>query len=160
MTSHGSIPFAQALQEVGWDIPRVIAGGSFGAARAVPELFVGWVGTALWDPESNPRCRDFLARYDERFGPQRNEDMLIAVYDGARALLEGISLAPIMTREGVRQGMEKIKMLPATTGGPTSIISFGPYDHRGYSGRDLSILRMQRDTTIEGNVKVGYYEPI
>lgn len=159
MTSHGSIPFATAIQDIGWDVPRVIAGGSFGAARAVPELFAGWVGTCLWD-DANPISADFLRRYTERFGGRPLEDMSIAVYDGCRALLEGISLAPIMTREGVRAGMEQVKLLPASTGGPGSVLSFGPYDHRGFKGRDLSILRRQAGGTTDECVFESYYEPV
>ena len=158
MTSHGSIPFATALKETGWDVPRVIAGGSFGAARIVPALFEGWVGTCLWD-DANPTSARFLRRYAERFGERPREDMAIAVHDGCRALLEGISLAPIMTREGVRAGLEQVKLLPASTGGPGSVLSFGPYDHRGFKGRDLSIMRRQTTSDVDGCVFEGYYEP-
>jgi ABC-type branched-subunit amino acid transport system substrate-binding protein len=158
MTSHGSVPFAMAVKELGWDIPRVIAGGSFGAARMLPELFEGWVGTCLWD-DNNPTCVRFLDRYTERFGERPREDMAIAVHDGCRALLEGISLAPIMTRAGVRQGLEQVKLLPASTGGPGSVLSFGPFDHRGFKGRDISILRRQTTGTLDGCVFESYYSP-
>lgn len=157
MTSHGAIPFATALREVGWNVPRVIAGGSFGAARSLPELFEGWVGTCQWD-DANETGRRFLERYEQRYGARpRNEDMPIAVYDGCRALLEGIALASILTRDGVRAGLERVKLLPASTGGPSSVLSFGPYDHRGYKGRDLSILRRQSTPERAGCVLEGYY---
>lgn len=156
MTSHGSIPFATAVKELDWDVPRVIAGGSFGAARVAAPLFEGWVGTCLWD-DTNPTCTRFLDRYAERHGARPREDMAIAVYDGSRALLEGISLAPIMTRAGVRAGMEQVKLLPASSGGPGSVLSFGPYDHRGFKGRDISILRRQATPEPDGCVFEGYY---
>jgi ABC-type branched-subunit amino acid transport system substrate-binding protein len=156
MTSHGSVPFATALQELGWDVPRVIAGGSFGAARKLPALFAGWVGTCLWDDE-NPTCQDFLASYEKRFGARPPEDMAIAVYDGARALLEGIALAPVRSRDGVRTGLERVKQLPASSGGPGSVLSFGPHDPRGYKGRDLSILRRQATPERDGCVFEAYY---
>ena len=156
MTSHGSVPFATALQEMGWDLPRVIAGGSFGAARKLPALFEGWVGTCLWD-DANPTCQEFLARYEKRFGHRPPEDMAIAVYDGARALLEGVALAPIMTTDGIRAGLERVKLLPASSGGPGSVLSFGPHDHRGFKGRDLSVLRRQATAETDGCVFEGYY---
>jgi len=159
MTSHGSIPFATALKDMGWDIPRVIAGGSFGAARLVPALFEGWVGTCLWD-DDNPTSARFLSRYTDRFGERPREDMAIAVHDGCRALLEGISLAPIMTRAGVRTGLEQVKLLPASTGGPGSVLSFGPHDHRGYKGRNISIMRRQSTSDVGGCVFESYYEPM
>lgn len=143
MTSHGAIPFATALRDSGWDIARVIAGGSFGAARGLPELFEGWVGTCLWDDE-NPDCLEFLQRYEKLAGRRpTNEDMPLVVHDGCRALLAGIGLAPIMTRDGVRQGLERVKAMPACAGAPSTVLSFGPYDHRGYKGRSMSVLRRQ-----------------
>lgn len=159
MTSHGALPFVRALRELDWDIPRVVDGGSFGGgAGAFPELFEGWVGTTLVD-ESNPISTRLFARYQERFGdaPFNSSDMMIVVYDASRALLEGISLAPIMTRAGVREGIEKVKMLPAATGAPTSVISFSAHDHRGYQGPNLSVLRRQAGPKREDNVLEGYY---
>jgi ABC-type branched-subunit amino acid transport system substrate-binding protein len=156
MTSHGSVPFATALQDAGWDVPRVIAGGSFGAARKLPALFEGWVGTCLWD-DTNPTSREFLDRYEKRFGARPPEDMAIATYDGARALLEGIGLAPMMTRDGVRTGLERVKLLPASSGGPSSVLSFGPHDHRGYKGPHTSVLRRQATAERDGCVFEGYY---
>jgi branched-chain amino acid transport system substrate-binding protein len=156
MASHSAGIWATAMQESGWDIPRVIAGGSFGLARVNPSLFVGWVGTALWDVESNPRSAAFLSHYEQRFGTRPPEDMSIAVFDGARALFEGMSLAPILTRRGVRTGLERVKLLPATAGGPETVLGFGPYDHRGYQGPNISVLRRQSDGTANGCVKQGY----
>ncbi|MFI6309667.1 ABC transporter substrate-binding protein [Nocardia fusca] len=158
MTSHSSGHWATALKELGWDVPRVIAGGSFGAARLLPAAFEGWVGTALWDEESNPRCADFLSRYEQRFGVRPHEDMSIAVFDGARALFEAMSLAPILTRAGLRTGLERVKFLPATAGGPDTVLSFAPYNHRGYHGAHVSILRRQANATFDGCVKDGYAE--
>lgn len=158
LTSHGSLVFATALQDMGWDIPRVIGGGSFGAARLHPEVFVGWVGTALWDIESNPRCAPFMRELTERCGFAPREDMSIAVHDGARALFEGMSLAPILTREGLRTGLERVKFLPATAGGPDTVLGFAPYNHRGYHGPNISILRRQTGPTKAECVKEGYAE--
>ncbi|HYH48240.1 MAG TPA: ABC transporter substrate-binding protein [Acidimicrobiia bacterium] len=158
MTSHGSIPFATAVRDSGWDVPRVVVGGSFGVARRLPELFTGWVGTCLWD-DANPMFTRFITCYEQRFGTRPLEDMAIPVYDGCRALLEGLALAPIMTRAGVRTGLERVKLLPATTGGPGSVLSFGPYDHRGYKGPDISILRRQETATTDGCRFEGYYRP-
>jgi branched-chain amino acid transport system substrate-binding protein len=135
-TSHGSMPFVTALSQSGWDIPKMKVGAGLGGGP----LWEGWIGTTILD-DNNERAQRFLRRYDERFGPPDHEDMLISVHDGSRALLEAITLAPIMTREGVRTGMERVTMLPATAGASSTVITFGPYDHRGYKGRDVSVLR-------------------
>jgi len=156
MTSHAAVPFATALQELGWAAPRVIAGGSFGAARRLPALFEGWVGSCLWD-DSNLTCAEFLRQYEKRFGTRPPEDMAIAVYDGCRALLEGMRLAPAMTREGIRTGLERVKRLSAASGAPSTVLSFGPHDHRGYKGRDTSVLRRQLTASRDGCVFEGYY---
>lgn len=159
MTSHGSLPFIEAVADAGWDVPRVVAGGSFApAARLLPGRMQGWVGTSLFD-ERNPRAVRLFRRYRERHGepPPELEDMIIAVHDGARALLEGISLAPIMTRAGVRRGIEQVKHLPATSGAPTSIISFSEHDHRGFKGPAISVLRRQAGPTRADFVFEGEY---
>jgi ABC-type branched-subunit amino acid transport system substrate-binding protein len=156
MTSHGSVPFATAVVESGWDVPRVVVGGSFGVARRLPELFTGWVGTCLWD-DTNPMFTRFIAAYEKRFGTRPLEDMAIVVYDGCRAVLEGLSLAPILTRDGLRTGLERVKGLPATSGAPGTVLSFGPHDHRAYKGRNTSILRRQVDGTTDGCVFEGYF---
>jgi hypothetical protein len=51
-----------------------------------------------------------------------------------------LALAKPVSREGLRQGLEQVRRLPATAGGPGNMISFGPYDHRGYKG-DYIVMR-------------------
>jgi branched-chain amino acid transport system substrate-binding protein len=139
ITSHGSIPFVNAVHQSGWDIPRLKAGSGIGHTSE----WRGWVGTCLWD-DDNARGQRFLETYEKRFGTPRSWDMVISVHDAARALIEGMNQAPIMTREGVRTGLERVKMVPATAGIPGTYISFGPYAHRGYHGH-VSILRQVVD---------------
>src|SRR5690606_742544 len=91
--------------------------------------------------ERNPRARAFLQHYTERFGPPAHLAFTLAAYDAARALFEGIALASILTRDGVRSGLERVKRLSATMGGEGAYISFGPWDHRGVKGRDALCLR-------------------
>ena len=130
---------AAVIHESGWDIPKIKAGAAFGGSPA----WQGWVGTALYD-EANPTYRAWKQAYESRFGPAPTGsmlDMALSFADAARAVLEGVSLAPVHNRAGVREGLDRVKMLPALAGGPTTVINFGPYDHRGYKGRDTSVLQ-------------------
>jgi hypothetical protein len=129
---------ALAVHESGWDIPRIKAGAAFGGT---PE-WVGWVGTAIYD-EANPRYIAWRDAYAARFGTAPTGsllDMALSFTDAVRAVLSGVRLAPIHNRDGVKEGLERVKMLPAVAGGPTTVVMFGPHDHRGYKGRDSSVI--------------------
>jgi len=70
--------------------------------------------------------------------------MLALLYDQGRAAAEAIVNAPELTGAGVSAGLERIKMMPSTLGGPRTYISFGPQDHRGYRG-DFMFMKQLRD---------------
>lgn len=152
-------PVAQAFQELGWDVPCV-ATGAFTSSRVNDDhaaWFEGWVGCAQWH-EDNPLWCRFAERYSERFGPMFSPEHALTLYDAARALLEGIALAPIHNRAGVRAGIESIGMLPATSGAPGTFISFGPWDHRGYKG-EAWILRRQAGPLLQDQVREVWQRP-
>src|SRR5260221_56167 len=48
--------------------------------------------------------------------------------------------ANILTPKGVKEGLEKVRMLWAANGGPRTHMSLGPYDHKAYKG-DWLVLR-------------------
>jgi hypothetical protein len=130
---------ALAVKEADWEIPKVKAGAAFGGA---PE-WEGWVGTAIYD-EANPRYVDWRDAYSSSFGAAPTGsllDMALSFTDALRALIVGIQLAPIHNRHGLKDGLERVKMLPAVAGGPTTMVTFGPHDHRAYKGRDSSVLQ-------------------
>jgi len=88
----------------------------------------------------------FLTRYSRRFGGAPPVCCYPAhMYDMGRAIAEGIALARPVSPEGLRRGLERVRMLPATMGAPGTVIGFGPYDHRGYKGSDYLVLRTVRD---------------
>ncbi len=150
----------EMTERVGWDPPRatittwVLAsglseeGGSpFLMNQPLPEgLLEGWVGVDL-PHEENPVFTAFLDRYVERFGGPRPFGCYPAhLYDIGRALAEAIGRARPVTPKGVKAGLEQVRMLPATMGGPGTVIGFAPYDHRGYKG-DYLVLRGYRNGT-------------
>ena len=157
-TSSSSHGWSQAVYaEAGWDPPRIMNGGFFGALRrGSPEVWEDWVGTGLWDDE-NATLAGLVERYEARYGEPLIPEMGAIYYDGIRVLLEGLVLAPILTPEGLRHGLEDVKMLPAACGGPRNVLSFGPWDRRGIKGMDVMILRRMKGGKV---VMEGRFEPV
>jgi len=51
-------------------------------------------------------------------------------------------------RVAVKEGLEKVRMLPAVNGGPRTHMSLGPYDHKAYKGDWLVIRRIEGGRTV------------
>ena len=148
------ITMHEMIERVGWDVPRatittwVLASGlsEEGGSpwlmnQPLPEgLLEGWVGVDL-PHEHNGVFIDFMQRYVARFGGPRPFGCYPAhMYDIGRALAEAIARARPVTPRGVAGGLEQVRMLPASMGGPGTVLGFGPSDHRGYKG-DYLVLR-------------------
>jgi hypothetical protein len=114
--------------------------GMFGWASAeAAKAFEGWVYIDIFD-ESNPRLQAVLRALDRPFerGP------MPAVYaDLVDLALEGLARAPQLTRDGVREGLERIKGIPACEGAPGTMLSFGRQDRGALKGNYL-VLRSWR----------------
>ena len=140
-----SSAWAHHVAKSDWDIPRVMNDAFSGATAPNPETrarYEGWVGTTMWD-DNNPITaklyKDYMARYPGIDGPTPE---LVALFrDALTALIEGIMLAPILTRDGVRRGLEMLTCLPSACGGPRTCIGFNPHAHRGLQGADIMVLR-------------------
>lgn len=148
-------PRAFVYLGLGNDLPRVSAAlaragfagrrvcntcGMFGWASAeAAKAFEGWTYIDMFD-ERNPRLQSILralARPFER-GP------MPAVYaDLVDLALEGLARAPALTRDGVREGLERIKGIPVCMGAPGTIASFGHWDRAALKGQYL-VLRSWR----------------
>jgi branched-chain amino acid transport system substrate-binding protein len=142
-----------------WDVPRctittwVVCSG-LDQERGSPvlmnlpaptELLEGWVGVDL-PHEGNQVWAGFLDRYVKRFGGAPPIGCYPAhLYDIGRSIAEGLAQARPVSPEGLRRGLEQVRMLPATMGAPGTVIGFGPYDHRGYKGSDYLVLRTVRN---------------
>ena len=72
----------------------------------------------------------------------------------AAALLErAIGIRPDL--DGVRDGLDRIRWMPATNGGPGTYVQFGPGDHKGYKGDFLTIRELRG-----GELRFdGYHRP-
>ena len=125
----------RGLEEIGWDPPRIMSTAFMQYIWGFDQL-EGWVGIDQWCPE-NPRMHLFHKRFVERYGedPWMWPNAIPGLaYDMAAIVVEGIHRAPIISGPGVRKGMERIRWMPAVTGGPNTHISSGPYDHQMFKG--------------------------
>jgi hypothetical protein len=121
------------------------------------EHFEGWVGIDQFSPE-NPLAEQFRERFEKRYGhlpPMWPNAIPVLAYDTARVIAEGLHRAPILTGPGVKDGLERIRFLSSTTGGPRTHIACSPYDHKMFKGDWLLYGRIE-DGKLEFE---GYYEP-
>jgi hypothetical protein len=145
------------FEKLGWDPPRIMT-TALQFAYAKPEWMAaleGWVGIDQYC-EENPRVAPFLDRFEKRFGrrPAGNTVPILA-YDSARVFAEAIRRAPILTGPGIKEGLERIRFLPSTTGGPRTHITAAPSQRKMFSGDWLLYRKVEGGRT----VFVGYFEP-
>jgi ABC-type branched-subunit amino acid transport system substrate-binding protein len=143
-TGNTSAPYAKAMREIGWDVPRITNSGFFQADFSYSQDMEDWVVTSLWD-DDNVSLKAFHEAYRRRYPADEviafTPEPLAVWRDAMTVAMEAIILAPIMTAFGIKQGLETIRCLPAATGGPRQMMSFGRYDRRGIKGADGVVLR-------------------
>ena len=141
-----------------WDIPRVMNDAFHGANHADAVAgFEGWVGTTMWDDDNEVNVKffdEYRARFPDAAPPSR--EVLGIFRDALVALIEGLILAPILTPDGVRRGLEMVQMVPSASGGARTCIGFSPHAHRGLQGADVMVLRRVRDgqLVMEGRLEM------
>ncbi|WP_375483045.1 ABC transporter substrate-binding protein [uncultured Mycobacterium sp.] len=137
-----AIEMNAALAAAGWDPPRFMC-AAFINCYLTPEIMRalrGWIGVDQYD-EHNPVAQAMLSRFAARFGYRRENCVLTLAFDCAQALAHGIGHAEALTPLGVMRGLEKVKALPAATGGPGTRISLGRWNRRAWHGVDYIVLR-------------------
>jgi branched-chain amino acid transport system substrate-binding protein len=70
-------------------------------------------------------------------------------YDLGRLMAEALARAPERTREGVREGLEQIKLLPAAEGHEGTLLGFGNYDRGALHGRYLVLRQWQNGVSVQ-----------
>ena len=68
----------------------------------------------------------------------------VAAYDIGRLIAEGLARSHHLTRAGLRDGLERVKLLPAASGRDGTTMGFGKWDHGALKGPYL-VLREWRD---------------
>jgi branched-chain amino acid transport system substrate-binding protein len=155
---YATFHFARAFAELGWDPPRVM-GTAFMFYSNTNEWakgLEGWHGIdQLGEDGANPNYNSMIERFEKRFNRSSRNVVVALAYDSARAAIHGIANATMATPEEVKNGLERIRWMPATNGGPATYVQFGPYDRHGYKG-DFLVIRELRGGQLRFD---GYHRP-
>ena len=155
---YATFHFAAALAELDWDPPRVMGTAFmfYSNSNKWAEGLEGWHGVdQLGVDGTNPNYEAMVERFTKRFGRSTRNVVVALAYDTARVAIHGIGNAAIPTPKHVKEGMERIRWMPATNGGPGTYIQFGPWDRKGYKGDFLTIRELRG-----GELRFdGYHRP-
>jgi hypothetical protein len=146
----------EALDQLGWDPPRIMT-TAFMFYLMGFDKFEGWVGIDQFDP-GNPLVQGFHRRFTAQHGqdpPLWPNAIPVLAYDTARVLVEGLIRAPILSGEGLKAGLERIRFMPSATGGPRTHIACSPHEHGMFRG-DWLLYGRVRNGALEFE---GLFEP-
>jgi ABC-type branched-subunit amino acid transport system substrate-binding protein len=138
----GVVLIGPVLEELEWDPPRFM-GTSFQNAWINPIVWsaiVGWTGLDQYD-DGNLVGQQFLDRYEARYGRRPEYCVPVVNRDLATVLLRAFADARPLSPRGVRDALERVRMIPAASGSPGTRISFGKWSHRGWMGAGYLVAR-------------------
>jgi ABC-type branched-subunit amino acid transport system substrate-binding protein len=144
---------ADALVEGGWEGPRALnTAGMRGYQPEIGRALEGWVYVDMYS-DQNPTLADVCRRRKlsglELLGAPRG-------YDLGRLVAEGLARATELTRDGVKQGLELVKWLPAAQGHDGTLLGFGNHDRGALHGRFLVLRQWSKGRSIEVEVDDGF----
>jgi len=132
---------ALAVEALEWKLP-VVANSALMFGYAQRDWRAAWDGWVYIDTVSDENPMRLALREHDRAtatGP-----VGVAAYDIGRLLGEAIVRGDHLTRDGVREGLERVKRLPASSGHPGTMMGFGQWDHGALKGPYL-VLRQWLD---------------
>jgi branched-chain amino acid transport system substrate-binding protein len=138
----GIVNINPALMAVNWDPPRY-TGTAFQNAWINPVMWsalLGWTGIDQYD-EANPVGRRFLDQYQQAYGHRPEYCIPVVNRDIATTLLHALTDAHPLSPRGVKDALERVKMLPAAAGAPGIRISFGKWTRRAWMGAGYLVAR-------------------
>jgi branched-chain amino acid transport system substrate-binding protein len=139
---------ARVRTALGWDVPAAMnAAGMRGSgdpdyARDID----GWAYPDMYSETNGvfARLRDTAAgRAHARPGA------LAFGYDMGQLAAEAVARAHELTRSGIRDGLERIKVVPAAEGHDGTTLGFGRWDRGALKGRFLVLRRWRDGTSVE-----------
>jgi ABC-type branched-subunit amino acid transport system substrate-binding protein len=139
---HGLWGFSDALMAADWDPPRYTT-TAFEMAHinaAWMRHLRGWIGLDSYD-ERNLVGQAFLDRFEARYGRRPGHTMPGQCHDVATVIVRALAAARPLTGEGVKTGIEQVKLVPAASGAPGTFLRFGRYIRQGWLGSDYLIAR-------------------
>jgi ABC-type branched-subunit amino acid transport system substrate-binding protein len=138
----GVVHVNSVLQALGWDPPRFTS-TAFQNAWMNPVMwraFLGWTGIDQYD-EGNPVGQRFLDQYEAACGRRPQYCVPVVNRDIATALLRAFADAHPLSPRGVKEALERVKMLPAASGSPGTRVSFGKWTRRAWMGAGYLVAR-------------------
>ena len=138
----GIVLLSPALAQLEWDPPRYM-GTAFQNAwihEVMWRAIEGWTGCDQYD-EANPVGQEFLDYYESAVGRRPEYCVPVVNHDIANALLHAFADAHPLTARGVKEALERVKMLPAAAGAPGTRVSFGKWTRRGWMGAGYLVAR-------------------
>jgi ABC-type branched-subunit amino acid transport system substrate-binding protein len=119
--------------------------GMRGFAPEMAQVIDGWVRVDMFS-DANRTLTDLR----RRLGPEDRPGAGTAYgYDMGRLVAEGLARATELTRDGVRDGLQAIKWLPAAQGHEGTLLGFGHFDRGALHGRYLVLRRWDRGVSVE-----------
>jgi ABC-type branched-subunit amino acid transport system substrate-binding protein len=132
---------ALGIEALGWSVP-VVANSALMFGYARPEWRDGWAGWEYLDAvaDDNER-RTWIAEQNPVLAVS---PVTCAMVDMGRLAGEAIARTDHLTRDGMREALERIKRLPAACGYQGTTMGFGVYDH-GALSHGFLVLREWKD---------------
>jgi ABC-type branched-subunit amino acid transport system substrate-binding protein len=131
-----------ALEALDWDPPRFTT-TAFQNAWINPVMwkaFMGWIGVDQYD-EENKLGQDFLDRYEAKHGNRPEYCVSVVNHDIAWSLVRAFADAHPLSPRGVKEALERVKMMPAASGAPGTRVSFGKWTRRAWMGAGYLVAR-------------------
>lgn len=143
---------ALSLAEEKW-APPVVANSALMFAYLHREWRQMWEGWTYVDTLSDTNLTlEQLREISPRTG---RGPVGVAAYDIGRLLGEGLVRTMHLTRDGLREGLEKVKRLPASSGLEGTTMGFGHFDHGALKGPYLVLRRWEGGRSVELPRQVG-----
>jgi branched-chain amino acid transport system substrate-binding protein len=131
-----------ALTEIGWMPPRYTTTAFEFASTSGwwLEQLAGWIGLDQYD-QRNTIGQAFLDRFEARHGNRPEYFFPVYCCDVGRVMMSALATARPLTGPGVKDALEKVKMLPAASGAPGTRLGFGKFIRRGWMGSEFLVAR-------------------
>jgi branched-chain amino acid transport system substrate-binding protein len=131
---------AAACSASGWDVPVAMnTAGMRGYDPTFARAIDGWVYVDMLSDDNR-----VLQSLRERLGSHGTGLLPAVGHDLGQLVAEGLARAPELTRDGVKEGLELVKLLPAAEGRDGTTLGFGNWDRGALHGEYL-VLRQWRD---------------
>ena len=137
---------AKALADVDRSAPRVMnAAGMRGADPEYARDIDGWVYPDMYS-DSNRLLNDLRSELGDG---RRRLGGLAFGFDIGQLIAEAVTRAPELTRLGIREGLERVKLVPAASGHDGTTLGFGRWEREALKGDYLVMRRWEDGTSVE-----------